>query len=562
MRAMGTPILHTDAREADAIDLGGPVDRRVFLVETYLTTSYDPGPTPPTPPSPRQRYSFNATGAFAWASRDFKAPGTSPLPPYEFRFANDTFISRPDDPDRPNEYWDGRVNNPGTLSRAARLTPSGDGSVEISSGTITLDNTDRRFDTVLDQYYAVSQQIHVRYGEHGWNWADFITLWTMRITGVGISETELTLEVTDPVAYAQNFYPVTYYNGIGGIGGSASLANTQRPVVLGQVWNYSPLRIDPVNLVYQIHDGAIIAVSAVFDGGVPLTFFADYTSYAALIAAAIPDGGYATARNLGLLRVKSTPVFTVTAHVQGDADAGITTRSIAAFIAGKLETVVGLDIDLVSFNTLPARTAGWAWTTEQFTYRDILNRFVGDCGYLWGTVGVGPLAVGILQAPTNDTPVRSFAPEDILSLERVTLPAGYESTHKRQVVTYGRNWTVQDISSLAATALESGFRQTEWRTTSASIPQVLKNTIDPPVLQTGLANEADAMALATYLVGLHGVPRKMYSMRTRIFGGLPPLGSQVRLVYPRFGLDGGRSYRVIELSQDFGAGEQTFLLWG
>jgi len=554
-------ILKPDATAIDTIDTGSAVDRRVYLVESVLTTDTDPSPE--TRPAPVQRFSFNATGAFAWAARDFAAPGTSPLPPFEFRFANDTWISRPDDPDHPNAHWAGRVINPGSMSRGAKLTPVDASAVEISSGTIVIDNTDGRFDTVLDQYYAVSQTIYVRYGKHGWDWRDFVTLWTMRITGVGLSEKELTLEVTDPVAYAQNAFPASYYNGFGGIDGDAGLANTQRPVVLGRLWNYSPIRIDAVNLVYQIHDGPILAVTGCFDGGVALTFFADYTTYAALIAAAIPAGGYATAKNLGILRVKSTPVFTVTVHCDGDATAGITTRSIAAFIAAKLETVLGIDVDLVDFNTLPARTAGWAWTSGQFTYQQILNRFVGDCGYIWGTVGIDVLAVGLLEPPDLEGEVaRTFTSEDILSLERLTLPGGYESTHKRQVVQYQRNWTVQDLQNLAVTAVDPGFRQQEWKFTSASIAQVLKNTIDPPVIQTSLATEADATALAGYLVGLHGVPRKMYSLETAIFGGLPPLGSQVMLVYPRFGLDGGRPYRVIEISQDFGEGKQTFLLWG
>ncbi len=543
-------------------DIHGPVGDRIYIVESLFTTTFylPPGVDPP-PPSATA--SWEGTAAFPVAGRGFEAEavGVPTLPPYDFRVANIDFTTRPSDPDRPSAWWDGRLIDPGDLTRAISLTSVGAGSVESSGGTIVIDNTDGIYDSVLDDSYAVSQNIAVRQADPSANWIDFETLWHMRITGISISETELTLEVEEPVSYAQNFFPATYYNGLGGIAGDASLLNVQRPIVLGRVWNYKPILIDPVKLIYQMHDGPIIAVNGVFDGGAALTYHASYATYALLAAATIPAGKYGQCDSEGVIRLGGTPARDVTVHIDGHASAGIHVRSIASWLATQLEPQIWVDIETAAFDLLPPYSAGWVWT-EPFSYQEALSRFVGDVGWVWGSLRPGPMTVGQLLPPDNTAIVREFDEVDILKLERLSLPAGYESTHHRRIVRYQKNWTVQPQSVLVATAVESTFRQQEWKTVFANSGLDARNALDAPVLDTSLQASSTAQVLADALIDLHGARRKLFSLQTKIYGEVPPLTSNVLVTYPRFGLDGGVPFRVISLQHNYREGLATMLLWG
>jgi hypothetical protein len=426
-----------------------------------------------------------------------------------------------------------------------------------------LDNTDGAFDVALDEYSAVSQSIDIKVGKIGIWLVDFVTVFRARIISVGITETEATLELQDPVAYTQNLFPTTVYTGAGGIGGDTELSGVTRPVVLGRVWNMSPVLINAVSLIYQTHDGEIGAVTGVFDGGVALAFDADYASYAALAAATIDPGDYGTCLAEGLIRVGDTPVYALTAHVDGHADAGITVKSIATWLAGQLETELALDVDTDSFDALPDWNAGWLWT-DVFSFAEAVSRFVGDGGYHWGADVSGTVRVLRLDPPDPNAAVsHSYDVADIMALERAPLPAGFEGMHHRRIVRYRRNWTVQSDSELAATAVHRAVRQREWKTAIETVASASRNAIDPPVLETSLADAADAEDLAEYLLDLHGTPRRMFALETRVFGEtIPALGDQVRVTYPRFGLREGEVRRVVSLDLRLAGSAEHLLLWG
>src|SRR5262245_39679992 len=84
-----------------------------------------------------------------------------------------------------------------------------------------------------------------------------------------------------------------------------------KPFVVGSVLNVEPVLVDPFRLVYQLHDGALQAISAVRDGGVPLTFFGDYPDSRWLWdgAVPIPPGHYATCLAEGCVMLGVDPVF-------------------------------------------------------------------------------------------------------------------------------------------------------------------------------------------------------------------------------------------------------------
>lgn len=537
--------------------LGGVVGERVYTITATLFPDWENqsvatavGDVP-------------ATAAYPTAGMTFSGGSFTNTPPLALRAATRNFVTLANDLTMPSVFWEDRLRDPGSVSLSLPLVPVGSAAVQTTIGTVVLDNTDGPFDIVLDENSAISQSIDIKVGRIGAWIEDFVTLVRARITGVGITETEATLELQDPVVYAQNLYPTTIYTGAGGIAGDAELEGVTRPVVIGRVWNMSPVLINAVSLIYQVHDGAIGAVTGVFDGGVALSFHANYASYAALAAATVPPGSYATSLAAGLVRVGGTPAFTLTAHVDGHSEAGTTVQSIATWLIEQLDAELGLEVDAESFDALPTWVAGWVWN-DAFTFAEAISRFVGDGGFHWGADVTGIVRAVQLEPPDPDGEVAaSYADYDIMSIQRASLPAGFEGMHHRRLVRYLKNWTVQSGSDLAATAVSRTYRQREWKTAVATVATLARNAIDPLVLDTSLSEVAGATELAESLLALHGTARRMIALDSKVFGeSIPSLGSQVRVTYPRFGLSGGRLFRVVAVDLRLAESGLHLLLWG
>lgn len=529
--------------------LGGPIGERIYLVETFI----------PAPAAVDITAEWLATANHPTAGQRVGGDVAFDEEPFRFRLANVEFVSLYNDPDLPSRYWDGRVIDPGSLSMSIPLVSVGGALIESGFGQIIVDNTDGAFDTTLDVNGVVSQAITIKAGTRGNFIADFETVAIARLVGIGMTESDVTMLLEDPTRYAQNLYPTTVYTGIGGAGGPAELEGAVVPVVLGRVWNMRPVLIDSVNLIFQVNDGATAAITGVFDGGVALALDGNHGTYGALAASSPAPGEYTTCLATGHIKVGSSPVFEITAHVDGHSAAGVTTRSIATYLAEQLEAVLGLDVDVAAFETLPQYTAGWIWA-QPFTFAEALDRFVGDAGWYWGGTADGSVTAGQLLPPDEDDVAWRYDKTDLLAIERAPLPAGYEGMHHRRIVQYHRNWTVQ--TSLAAAAVNAPYRQREWRTATASRTVSALNALDPSVLDTSLEDEADASEIAEYLLDLHGTPRRMFSASLKLHGWLPALGATVHLTYPRLGLAAGAYFRIVAADYRLAESEARLLLWG
>jgi hypothetical protein len=69
--------------------------------------------------------------------------------------------------------------------------------------------------------------------------------------------------------------------------------------------------------VYTVHDGPVQAITAVYEGGLPLVPTRDYPTRAQLDHAPILAGCFATCLRLGLVKVGSAPQFPLTCDVTG-----------------------------------------------------------------------------------------------------------------------------------------------------------------------------------------------------------------------------------------------------
>lgn len=172
-------------------------------------------------------------------------------------------------------------------------------------------------------------------------YADLIGLgwpWTSRMKGVvtdysrKLQVLTLTLQVNHAL-FDKNVLTATYA-GTGLIEGAADLHNKLKPLVIGWAQNVEPALIDATNSVYQFSGyGPIEGVTKLYERASDFgAAMADYANYAALVAATITRGRWATCLAQGLVRLGAPAYGVITGDVKGHAVSGTTPRLTGAVI--------------------------------------------------------------------------------------------------------------------------------------------------------------------------------------------------------------------------------------
>ena len=76
----------------------------------------------------------------------------------------------------------------------------------------------------------------------------------------------ISLQISEPDEALRQPIQSETYGGTGGLDGAEALEGRLKPLCYGRVYNQSPVLVDPLNQVYQIHDGAVESIQ-VYDGG-------------------------------------------------------------------------------------------------------------------------------------------------------------------------------------------------------------------------------------------------------------------------------------------------------
>lgn len=126
---------------------------------------------------------------------------------------------------------------------------------------------------------------------------------------------------------------------------------------------------------------------------------------------------------------------------------------------------------------------------------------------------------------------------------------------------YCKNWTVQD-SGLAGgiPSANSALFAKEWYYVEVKDPTVLTNyqqTVEVPQKDTLIVNTAAATTEATRLLNIKKTPRFVYTATYFSHLLLVELGEYVKIVYPRFGLDLGKTGIVVSVDRDWLSGRVT-----
>jgi len=198
------------------------------------------------------------------------------------------------------------------------------------------------------------------------------------------------------------------YAGTGGVEGPDELEGSVKPLLLGSPRFAPGVLVDAVDNVYQLSAyGTIQAVEAVYDRLSSLgPSSGDHASLAALLAATIANGSWATCLALGLVRLGAPPDGQVSFHVSGDKVNGW--ARLPGEIVARIANMAG---GVVSSTSLAAINVSRPYNlsvaiTDQITARELIQSIAASikavAGVSWmGELFLAPVGIGAATKTLN-----------------------------------------------------------------------------------------------------------------------------------------------------------------
>lgn len=300
------------------------------------------------------------------------------------------------------------------------------------------------------------------------------------------------------------------------------------PICLGRCFNVSPVLLNEATKTYQVHDGAIHAITAVRENGVAIPYTASLAT--------------------GTFTLTNNAKGRVTADVDGAKPAGTWLQTAAQMIT-YLTTRFGL-AEPANLSTLPTYQLGLYITGEK-TLSDALDDISASVAAAWFYTRTGQLQwywFNGLGAPTQALTADSIE-DDTLWPRRRIAPA------KAVTLGYRKNWTPQAdglAGSLRETApaLATTYEQEESKVT-IDTPAVLADYPDATGItaSTLIVLQADAITEATRRAAWAAVPRHIYELSAFAAPFDLDLGATVSIEYPRYFV-GGQSAVITRITDD------------
>lgn len=475
---------------------------------------------------------------------------------YAIYAATEAFATRPDDRVLANQPFRGTLELP--LNFKWSILGGADiGTFTTGSGSTTLNNDDGEYDLLPSTFTADGRPIEIKAYRKGDDYGSAFTVFRGVMASWFIDESLVSIQIRDFGYKLSVPAQPNLYAGSGGLDGGDDLAGKRKPLVFGYVKGWSGVLLSGAYLTYQVHDGAIKAVTAVYDSGAALTATQDYPDYAALIAAPLTGGQYGTCLAIGVVRVGSKPAGQLTVDVQGDNAGGsfaATTADIIKRWVVRSSSLRAGDLYLQSFDALnvnqPAPVGYGVGPDDGHTVADVVADLMHGIGGWGGFRKNGQFEVRRFMVPTS-SPMMLIEPIDIFTIKREPLPSSLTPPPFRQRVTYDRNWTVLNNFAGSVSAERVAYLSSQFRLAEASAASIQADhpfAQDPDVRACYFLNKADAEVEALRLLNLYRVERALY----RITGPRKllhqNLGDTVSVTFPRWDLSLGRNMRIVEIT--------------
>lgn len=378
---------------------------------------------------------------------------------------------------------------------------------------------------------------------------------------------QINLRIRDNLAVIEQPIQTAFYAGTGGANGTAANANQPKPKLRGLVDNATPILIDPTNNVYQINDAAYSG-ETIYEGGIAgFTNVGNFATYAALIAATIAAGQYATAHAVGLFALGTAPTYDITFDAQGSFPSGAASTNLITIAESLLHEDCGIAsaaINTANFTAMATNLGanGGIYTgTGNPTAIDMLNQLMGGLSCAIGTDLNGIIDIFILGPPGGATVV-DFTAAQIVDCQSADLPDSVAVPNWRRTLSYSPNGTVQSGNTLKPTVTQARrqFLSQPYSRAAVSIPAnktKWPTALDAPIIVSCIIGTSEASALLTTFIGpLWETQRYLYDLTFPLQlivpagGAICDIGDEIGVTYPVGKLASGQDCIVVGFTPD------------
>ena len=330
--------------------------------------------------------------------------------------------------------------------------PTDGGKIAFS---INLAQAKKAFPDITDAVWT-GAQVEAFIGRVGaaWPWTSYFK---GRITSYGGEWPTLDLSAqVDTEPFNVDVLTSTYA-GTGGAEGGSDIKGKVKPLALGWPRNVEPVLINAVDSVYQFSAyGAIEAVETLYERASAFSASSgDYANYAALVAADIPAGAWATCLAEGMIRLGAPAFGVITGDIKGHKVGGSAPRGAGALVSA-LASIAGVSSSLIASSTLTALDAEGAtnsdvMVTDQIKFLDAARRLILQCNWQALVSNAGVLAamkpslsgteLFTLHAQGKRTPLVTASAE-----QQVSLP------YAKTTMAAERCWRVHTFDEISTSA--------------------------------------------------------------------------------------------------------------
>lgn len=512
--------------------------------------------------------------------------------PTTLRFGSDGY----NDPSAPG-YYDPRMIQALNFRRDIFAGNTTGGAGRASYGEMRLANDDGGLDTARSRYAFAGWPVKLLIGDLSRAYGTLEVLISGKPQQAFFSYRDLSVTLRDRLQdFAQ---PIQTHKYLGnnvlplGVEGGIDMKDKPKPLLFGRVQNIAPLLVNSAKLIYQVTDGPMGTVSAVFDKGAQLTRGADYIDLNDMMTNEPLPGQYRCYLAGGYFRLGAVPAGTLTcdaAETLGPPD-NIDFDNSAAKVVSRIvkrpeDTGEGgltdADINWGDVNLLHvANPAGvGVWFADQTTFAAAMDALMVSVGGWYGFDRFGifrmqrqeiPLGVGVCTFRQFGADVAAGISDfDIVDVRFLPTNDPDRGVPTWEVtLNYGLNYTVQsadDVAGIVQTDRKT-FLGLQYRTAKSSntaiktpYPMAMTKTVTSLLL-----DPIAAQAEADRLLAIYSVQRDFIEIDTPMTSELVAtvdIGTQVFIVLPRFNYNAGRPMRITGIQYQPNSGTMLLALWG
>lgn len=464
------------------------------------------------------------------------------------------------------------------------------GGGSLGFGSVDVVATGGTIDAWLE--YGFGREATLKLGDDAENISAFVTVLKARVGGLSPAQDKFSLawegrtkELEEPASPA--VFAGTNSGSTGLEGLATDIKGQRKPRAAGVLKSISPVLVNSSQRIFAWHydkagnRAATHSVDSVRYRGAAWTFGVDHANAAALQAATPTQGVYDTCKAESLIKMGGSSALSGAVTMDVTIEATASARYAGALMQAWLldAGVDSGDIDAPSVTALneAAPYEAGIYVRDE-SYQEVLNALAASVAvcYAPDRLGVYRLhrvaaASGVPAVTARRFGVGGAAQVDDADIVSITPVTSVLSVPVKEVkVRYARNWTQMsdtDIADAVAAADRAALVE-EWRTTDphtdAGVATQYSNakTMSFDCL---LAHQADAEAMRSVFAGIFCHQMREWQVSLKInpqVAAALELGSVMQVVHPRFGMSGGKLFRVHGIRLRDRAGIADVRLWG